>query len=100
MVLMDTFICLIIVSLWNAQRQSLQARRASRRHEPFHYTALRRRRSEGSETGGVIFRRQLSRRLQAHVGREYYIASKSFVRNAISSFGYSCCSLHPGKPPH
>jgi hypothetical protein len=24
---------------------------------------------EGSETGGMIFRRQLSRRLQAHVGR-------------------------------
>jgi hypothetical protein len=61
----------ILDNLWRLttpQRQALQARRASRCHKPFHYTALLRRRSEGSEAGGVIFRRQLSRRLQAHVG--------------------------------
>jgi hypothetical protein len=53
---------------FDAQRQALQARRASRRHDLFHYTVFLRRRSEGSEAGGVVFRRQLSRRLQAHVG--------------------------------
>jgi hypothetical protein len=52
-----------------AQRQALQARRARRRHELCYYTALLRRRSEGSETGSVVFRRQLNRRLQAHVGQ-------------------------------
>jgi hypothetical protein len=57
------------ILLSTAQRQALQARRASRRHELCHYTAFLRRRSEGSETGGVIFCRQLSRRLQAHVRR-------------------------------
>jgi hypothetical protein len=51
-----------------AQRQALQARRAIRRHEPLYYTAILRRRCEGSEAGVVIFRRQLSCRLQAHVG--------------------------------
>jgi hypothetical protein len=61
-----------------AQRQALQARRASRRHVLCHYTAFLRRRSEGSETGGVIFGRQLSRRLQAHVGRKKYNLKNKF----------------------
>jgi hypothetical protein len=52
-----------------SQRQAAQARRASRRHKPFHYIALLRRCSEGSKMGGVIFRLQWGRRQQAHVGR-------------------------------
>jgi hypothetical protein len=59
-----------------AQRQALQARRAKPPIVAWtmfflDYYILKSvfwRRSEGSETGGVIFRRLLSRRLEAHVG--------------------------------
>jgi hypothetical protein len=53
------------------QRQALQARRALPAQgmlELYDFSAPA---CEGSETGGVVFRRQLSRRLQAHVGHMF-----------------------------
>jgi hypothetical protein len=77
----------------HAQRQALQARRASRRHEPLHYTALLRRRSEGSENGGVIFRRQLSRRLQAHVGPSFILSAPQKTIIIVSAILHWICFL-------
>jgi hypothetical protein len=54
-----------------------------RRKDGLNYTTFLRRHCEGSETGGVIFRRQLSHPVQAHVRRifqkSFYIYTNYFI---------------------
>jgi hypothetical protein len=54
------------------ERQALQWRRASRRHEPFYYILFSAAAMRGYGNGRVIIRGQLARPLKAHVGWPYY----------------------------
>jgi hypothetical protein len=54
---------------------------------------------EGSETGGMIFRRQLSRRLHARVGQVYFVTIKDkAARRRIRRWGQNPESV--GECPH